>query len=115
GNHEYSGDKLMTAWQAHFEYPQNNPNDSMIGEMADLAEGDTDVARQYRAFFDHWSDFAAETVYYADYQGVRFITINATRDSTFLTPDNLPTCEAAECPVNNRSALWTQYQAAWLD
>lgn len=115
GNHEYSGDKLMTAWKAHFEYPQNNPNDSTIGTMADLAVGDTDVARQYRALFDHWSDFAAETVYYADYQDTRFITINATRDSTFLTPDDLPTCEATECPVNNRSNLWVQYQAAWLD
>lgn len=115
GNHEYSGDKLMTAWKAHFEYPHNNPNDSTIGELAQRADGDTDVARQYRAFFDHWSDFAAETVYYADYQGVRFITVNATRDTTFLTPDRLPTCDGAACPVNRRAELWTEYQAAWLD
>jgi len=115
GNHEYSGDKLLTSWKAHFEYPQNNPNDSMIGEMAKLAVGDTPVARQYRALFDHWSNFAAETVYFADYQGVRFITLNATRDSTFLTPDLLPTCSTSDCPVNNRSSLWVQYQAAWLD
>ncbi|WP_019143926.1 fibronectin type III domain-containing protein [Aeromicrobium massiliense] len=115
GNHEYSGDKLMTAWKAHFEYPANNPGDSTIGEMAKLAEGDSEVAQQYRAYFDHWSEFAAETVYFSDYQGVRFITVNATRDTTFLTPDALPACAAADCPSTKVSALWTQYQAAWLD
>ncbi len=115
GNHEYSGDKLMTSWKAHFEYPSNNPNDSTIGDMAKLADGDTDAARQYRAYFDHWSEFAAETVYFADYQGVRFITINATRDTTFLTPDDLPACAGADCPSTAVDRLWTQYQAAWLD
>lgn len=115
GNHEYSGDKLMTAWKAHFEYPLYNPNDSTIGEMAKLAEGDTDVAKQYRAYFDHWSNFAAETVYFADYQDVRFITINATRDTTFLRPDVLPGCSGAECPSTKVAALWTEFQAQWLD
>ncbi|MFS3127859.1 fibronectin type III domain-containing protein [Nocardioides sp. Bht2] len=115
GNHEYSGDKLLTSWKAHFEYPHNNPNESTIGDLALRAVGDTPTAKQYRAFFDHWSDFAAETVYFTDYQGVRFITVNATRDSTFLTPDSLPACAAADCPAANISALWTQYQAQWLD
>jgi hypothetical protein len=115
GNHEYSGDKLMTAWKAHFEYPANNPGDSTIGAMAKLAEGDSEVAKQYRAYFDHWSEFAAETVYFSDYQGVRFITVNATRDTTFLTPDALPACTAADCPSTKVAELWTQYQAAWLD
>ncbi|QCX28349.1 purple acid phosphatase family protein [Nocardioides jishulii] len=114
GNHEYSGDKLMTAWKAHFEYPLNNPNDSTIGELARLAEGDSDAAKHHRAYFDHWSDFAQETVYYADYQGVRFITVNATRDSTFLRPDVIPSCSGADC-VGDVADLWTRYQAAWLD
>ncbi len=115
GNHEYSGDKKLTAWKAHFEYPLNQPADDTIGDMAKLAEGDTPVAKQYRAYFDHWAEFAAETVYFTDYQGVRFITINATRDTAFLTPDGLPACSGAECPSTKVAALWTQYQAEWLD
>src|SRR5690606_18000462 len=115
GNHEYSGDKLLTAWKAHFEYPLNNPNDSTIGDLADRAVGDTEVAEQYRAYFDHWADFAAETVYYADYQDTRFITVNATRDTAFLRPDVLPPCGSADCPSTQVAALWTQYQAQWLD
>ncbi|MCV4601240.1 hypothetical protein OFC63_35015, partial [Escherichia coli] len=70
---------------------------------------------QYAAYFEHWADFAAETVYYTDYQGVRFITLNATRDTTFLKPANLPGCTGAECPSTKVQALWTEYQAAWLD
>jgi hypothetical protein len=115
GNHEYTGDRLMQSWKAHFEYPDNQPEASSIGELAERAVGTDEVATQYQAYFDHWSDFARETVYYTDYQGVRFITINATSDQTFLKPSNLPECTAAECPVNRVSALWFEYQAAWLD
>ncbi|WP_127792617.1 fibronectin type III domain-containing protein [Agromyces sp. LHK192] len=115
GNHEYSGDKLMKSWKANFEYPHNNPSTETIGDLADLAVGDTDVAKQYAAYFAHWTQFATETVYFTDYQGVRFITINATRDTTFLTPDGLPACSGAECPSTKIAALWTQFQAAWLD
>lgn len=115
GNHEYSGDKKLAAWKANFEYPRNNPTTATIGPLAELAVGDTDVARQYAAYFAHWAEFAAETVYYTDYQGVRFITINATRDSTFLTPDALPSCSGAGCPSAQVARLWTQFQGAWLD
>lgn len=114
GNHEYSGDKLLTAWKAHFEYPLNNPNDSTIGELAQLARGDSESARHHRAYFDHWADFAQETVYFADYQGVRFITVNATRDTTFLRPDVVPSCTGGGC-VTDVADLWVRYQAAWLD
>ncbi|PKI91428.1 metallophosphoesterase [Actinomycetales bacterium SN12] len=115
GNHEYSGDKLLTAWKANFEYPHNNPTIGSVGELANLAQGDDPVARQYKAYFEHWSAFAQETAYYTDYQDVRFITLNATRDTTFLTPSNLPECTVAECPKNDVSRLWTRFQAAWLD
>ncbi|GAA1503947.1 hypothetical protein BJ978_000314 [Agromyces terreus] len=115
GNHEYSGDKLLKSWKANFEYPLNNPTTETVGALADLAVGGTDVAKQYAAYFEHWSQFAAETVYFADYQGVRFITLNATRDSTFLTPDNLPACSGAECPSTKIASLWPEFQAAWLD
>ncbi|MCD9153345.1 fibronectin type III domain-containing protein [Aeromicrobium duanguangcaii] len=115
GNHEYSGDRLLKSWKAHFEYPDNQPNSSTIGDLAQRSVGDTDVARQYQAYFDHWSQFAHETVYYSDYQGIRFITINATTDSTFLTPQNLPSCSGEECPSKRVAALWAEYQAAWMD
>ncbi|MFF2371270.1 fibronectin type III domain-containing protein [Agromyces sp. NPDC058110] len=115
GNHEYSGDKYLKSWKANFEYPHNNPTTETIGDLANLAVGDTDVAKQYAAYFAHWTQFATETVYFTDYQGVRFITINATRDTTFLTPDNLPVCAGAECPSTKVAALWTEFQAAWLD
>ena len=115
GNHEYSGDKTLASWKAHFEYPLNQPSTDTIGELATRAVGDSDVARQYAAYFEHWADFAAETVYYTDYQDVRFITLNATRDTTFLKPSALPGCTGAECPSTRVQALWTEYQAAWLD
>lgn len=115
GNHEYSGDKLMTAWKAHFEYPLNQPDTESIGELAVLAQGDSPEAKQYAAYFEHWANFAAETVYYTDYQNVRFITLNATRDTTFLKPSILPDCSGEACPSTRVAALWTEYQAAWLD
>ncbi|MFF2493425.1 fibronectin type III domain-containing protein [Agromyces sp. NPDC058064] len=115
GNHEYSGDKLMKSWKANFEYPHNNPTVETVGALADLAVGDGDVAKQYAAYFAHWAAFATETVYFTDYQDVRFITVNATRDTTFLTPDVLPACSGTECPQAKVAELWTQFQAAWLD
>ncbi len=115
GNHEYSGDKLLASWKAHFEYPLNQPGTESIGELAELAQGETPEARQYTAYFEHWERFAAETVYFTDYQNVRFITLNATRDTTFLRPGDLPACTGAECPSARVADLWTEYQAAWLD
>ncbi len=115
GNHEYSGDNKLRAWKANFEYPRNNPSTDTVGELAQLAQGDTPQAKQYKALFDHWTQFAEETVYFADYQDVRFITINATRNSGFLTPDNLPACAEADCPAGQMSELWIKFQAAWLD
>lgn len=48
GNHEYSGDQLITAYRAHHEYPLNGP-----------------------VLLRH------EDVYFVDHQGVRFISLNA--------------------------------------
>lgn len=50
GNHEYSGDQLITGYRAHYEYPLNGP-----------------------LLLRH------EDVYYTDYQGVRFIGLNANQ------------------------------------
>ena len=90
GNHEYSGDQTMRNWKANFTYPLNQPSRATIGDLATLAEGDTPAARQTAAYLDHFERFAGETVYYVDYQDVRFITLNATRSSGFLTPPDLP-------------------------
>ena len=46
---------------------------------------------------------------------MRFITLNATRDTTFLKPANLPGCTSTACPSTRVADLWTEYQAAWLD
>ena len=115
GNHEYLGDSLLKSWKAHFEYPLNQPGTDSIGELAKLAQGDSPEAKQYAAYFEHWGQFAAETVYFSDYQNVRFITLNATRDTTFLKPGNLPGCTGEACPSTRVADLWTEYQAAWLD
>ena len=115
GNHEYIDDPLLRAWKANFEYPHNNPTRATSGPLATLAAGDSDIARQYAAYFDHWSAFAAETVYFTDYQNVRFITVNATQDEGFLTPASLPACEDDRCPSHKVGELWIQFQAAWLD
>ncbi|UZN04338.1 purple acid phosphatase family protein [Cellulomonas sp. S1-8] len=112
GNHEYSGDQTMRNWKANFTYAHNQPSRATIGDLARLAEGDTPAAQQTAAYFDHFTTFAAETVYYVDYQDVRFITLNATRSSGFLTPPSLPACSEG-CP--NAGQLWIDFQAAWLD
>ena len=54
GNHEYEGEQLSKQWQAQFSYPQNGPTGS--AEIEALLDG---------------------TVYYNDYQGVRFISLNS--------------------------------------
>jgi hypothetical protein len=115
GNHEYIDDPLLRAWKANFEYPHNNPTYATSGPLADLAFAGTDIARQYAAYVDHWSEFAAETVYFTDYQDVRFIAVNATQDVGFLTPAALPECVGEGCPSGDVGELWTRFQAAWLD
>ncbi|KQW05118.1 hypothetical protein ASC66_15770, partial [Leifsonia sp. Root4] len=54
GNHEYEGAELSKQWQAQFAYPDNGPQGS--AEVEALLDG---------------------TVYYSDYQGVRFISLNS--------------------------------------
>lgn len=115
GTHEYINDPHLKAWKANFEYPHNNPTTETSGALAELAVGDSDVARQYAAYFAHWSSFAAETVYFTDYQGVRFVTLNASQDVDFLTPPALPTCNDDRCPSHRAGEVWIQFQASWLD
>ncbi len=115
GNHEYLGDRLLTAWKATFEYPRNQPTRATIGSLADRAVGSDQVARQYASYFNHFAVLAAETVYYTDYQGVRFVTLNTTREQEFLRPDDLPACWDPACPSSGPGDLWIKFQAAWLE
>jgi hypothetical protein len=115
GNHDLSGDRFLRAWKANFEYPHNYPTTETIGKLADLAVGDSDAARQYAAYFAHWTRFAIETVYFTDYQGVRFISVNATQDIRLLSPASIPACVGGGCPSRKIAELWTQFQATWLD
>ncbi|WP_339618358.1 fibronectin type III domain-containing protein [uncultured Salinibacterium sp.] len=56
GNHEYyPGPELSKYWQSQFAYPENGP---------------AETPAQVEAF--------SETVYYTDFQGVRFISLNAS-------------------------------------
>ncbi len=115
GNHEHLGDSLLRVWRTTFEFPRNSPTRETIGSLAELAEGDDEVARQYAAFFDRFTELAVESVYYTDYQGVRFVALDATRDQTFLNPEDLPRCVDPQCPASSPGELWIRFQAAWLD
>jgi hypothetical protein len=115
GNHEYIDDASLESWKANFEYPHDGPTLATSGELARLAGGDSEVALQYAAYLAHWTDVAAETVYFTDYQDVRFITLNATQDPGFLTPDELPACAGDDCPSANVGESWIRFQADWLD
>lgn len=55
GNHEYGGGALAPYWDKQFDFPDNGP--------AELAEK------------------APETVYYVDYKGVRFVSLNTNLDN----------------------------------
>ncbi|AQQ67039.1 hypothetical protein Mag101_04825 [Microbulbifer agarilyticus] len=49
GNHEYKDDKLAKQWRPHFTLPENGPDNALL----------------------------AESVYFLDYQGTRFISLNS--------------------------------------
>ncbi|MBQ1091926.1 GH92 family glycosyl hydrolase [Streptomyces sp. B93] len=107
GNHEYSGDTFLRTWKSTFEFPDNGPH-------ATAHQGDTPADRQRAAYEAHMAEALTETAYYTDYQGVRFITLNAsTGDArSLMTPAHLPAC-SKDCPDPEK--LWLDLQARWLD
>ncbi|GHH94280.1 GH92 family glycosyl hydrolase [Streptomyces capillispiralis] len=107
GNHEYAGDTFLTTWKSTFEYPGNGP-------VASPAAGDSPAERQRAAYEAHMAKALAETAYYTDYQGVRFIALNAsTHDArSLMTPEDLPECGEG-CPDPEK--LWLDLQGRWLD
>jgi LPXTG-motif cell wall-anchored protein len=107
GNHEYGGDEFLKVWKSNFEYDANGPK-------ALAQPGLTDGEKQKAAYEAQMEKALAETAYYTDYQGVRFISLNASRDQAveLMTPDDLPPCLIA-CP--NPTQLWLDMQGRWLD
>lgn len=105
GNHEYSGDAFLKNWKSNFEYPANGP-------VWDGTAGATQAQVQEAAYRKHMQVALDETAYYTDYQGVRFISLNATVNASLITPSNLPPCLIG-CP--NPAKLWLDMQGDWLD
>lgn len=107
GNHEYSADEFLKVWKSTFEYAANGP-------AAPSGTGTTDAERQKLAYETQMATALAETAYFTDYQGVRFISLNAstTQADALMTPANLPSCLIG-CP--NPRKLWLDVQARWLD
>jgi hypothetical protein len=111
GNHEYVGDTFLKNWKSAFEYDHNGPAyDGPAADAPDLS----DAQRQEAAYRTQIATALEETAYFTDYQGVRFITLNAGRNeaSDLYTPADLPPCSVA-CP--DPKQLWLDMQAEWLD
>ena len=60
---EYSGSTLTPYWRTRFEFPDNGP--SGTGPVYDALK---------------------ETVFYADYQGVRFVSLNSDTSGPYRRP-----------------------------
>ncbi|MFI7042778.1 fibronectin type III domain-containing protein [Microbispora rosea] len=108
GNHEYKEGDFLKTWKSNFEFPGNGPVASAS------TKGMTDGEKQTVAYQQQMQIALAETAYYTDYQGVRFISLNASRSEAIplMTPKNLPECHVA-CP--NPTELWLDMQRKWLD
>lgn len=111
GNHEYKADAFLKVWKSTFEYAANGPKASIATQPT---AGMTDGQKQIVAYEAQMEKALNETAYYTDYQGVRFISLNATRTEAvdLMTPDDLPPCLIA-CP--NPTDLWLDMQGRWLD
>jgi len=99
GNHEIGGDAFAPVFRDSFEYDPDGPRPSDAGEFEAL----------YGA---HMASVMKDSVYFTDYQGVRFVTMNANRDDIcpLITP---PGMSGFNCDEGRR--VWMQMQATWLD
>ena len=102
GNHQYnSGNDLLTIDKDSFEYPDNGPR---------AADAGADAA----VWGEHLQKAMKDNVYYVDYQGVRFVTLNANRDNicTQIIPAGMDNNDA-NCAAGRK--IWVAMQATWLD
>ncbi|WP_211193094.1 fibronectin type III domain-containing protein [Actinoplanes sp. TBRC 11911] len=109
GNHEFKDNSFLKQWKSNFEFPGDGPV-----AATKAAKGMTDGEKQTAAYEAQMQIALDETAYYTDYQGVRFISLNASRSEAIplFTPANLPECHVA-CP--NPTELWLTMQRQWLD
>jgi predicted alpha-1,2-mannosidase len=99
GNHEIGGDAFAPVFRDSFEYDPDGPRPSDAGAFES----------RYGA---HMASVMKDSVYFTDYQGVRFVTMNANRDDIcpLITP---PGMSDFNCDEGRR--VWMQMQATWLD
>ncbi|WP_253194488.1 GH92 family glycosyl hydrolase [Streptomyces sp. MP131-18] len=100
GNHEFNaGNGLLQTSRASFAFPANGPVPADAGEDAER-------------YGEHLAEAMRESVYYSDYQGVRFVVLNANRDDIceLVRPDGLADFDCGEA-----RGVWVRMQAAWLD
>ncbi|MET0447371.1 MAG: GH92 family glycosyl hydrolase, partial [Aeromicrobium sp.] len=99
GNHEIGGDAFAPVFRDSFEYDADGPRASDAGEYENT-------------YGTHMASVMKDSVYYTDYQGVRFVTMNANRDDIcpLITP---PGMAGFDC--NKGREVWMQMQATWLD
>ena len=79
GNHEYEGLKLSKQWRPHFTLPKNGPDNSEL----------------------------TETVYYVDYQGTRFISLNTQAMTIDPFVKTIQQKEWLEEVLENNPNRWT--------
>ncbi|WP_210769061.1 GH92 family glycosyl hydrolase [Ruania alkalisoli] len=98
GNHEIGGQPFIEAFTDSFEFASNGP------VPAD--------AREYAATHgEHLAQVLQDTAYVTDYQGVRFVTLNANHDD--ICPISRPPGQPDDCEVNRHA--WFTAQAHWLE
>lgn len=88
GNHEYSGTALSQYWRTQFAWPDNGPTQGTAA-VIDALKG---------------------TVFYTDYQGVRFISLNSNVSAvaSALRPEFLEVQRAwLESILQNNPSKWT--------
>ncbi|NED99772.1 GH92 family glycosyl hydrolase [Phytoactinopolyspora halotolerans] len=99
GNHEIGGQPFIENFIDSFEYDPNGP------VAADAAEYAADYG-------DHLAGVLKDTVYVTDYQGVRFVNLNANRDDICPIAEP-PGLASYNCDTARRA--WMTMQANWLD
>ncbi|PWD51455.1 alpha-mannosidase [Serinibacter arcticus] len=99
GNHEVGPEPFMEHYLDTFEHDDNGPVAADAGRFAGT----------YGA---HLARVLKDTVYFSDFQGVRFVTLNANRDD--ICPISRPAGLASFSCDTARTA-WMTMQATWLD
>lgn len=98
GNHEIGPEPMMEHYLDSFEYDANGPVAADAGANAG-------------GYGEHLAAVLKDSVTYSDYQGVRFVVLNANRDNIcdIARPPGLATynCDTAR-------HVWMEMQAAWL-